>query len=98
MIVSKAVNMTRKMDVRVLGVIENMSYIICPECGKKIRMFQGNRIDEFLKGMELKLIGELPMQSSICGIEDNGFDSLDEGFKSMLEPITEILISRLSEE
>ena len=39
MIVAKAVNMAKKMDIPILGVVENMSYVVCPDCGKKISVF-----------------------------------------------------------
>lgn len=47
MIVSKAVNMAKKMNINVLGVIENMSYIQCPDCSKKIKLFEGESTEKF---------------------------------------------------
>ena len=55
MIVSKSINMARKMNIEVLGVIENMSYIQCPDCNKKIRMFDGENTEKFLKDMNVDL-------------------------------------------
>ena len=46
MIVGKAVNMAKKMDIPILGVVENMSYLECPDCGKKISVFGESHIDE----------------------------------------------------
>jgi len=54
MIVAKAVNMVRKMDIRVIGIVENMSYIICPDCNKKIRIFDSENTEGFLRQIRLK--------------------------------------------
>lgn len=93
MIVSKAVNMVRKMNIKVLGVVENMSYISCPDCGKKIRMFDSNNVEEFLSSMDLKLIGELPMCKEITNISNDGMKNISGELENMLESITESVIS-----
>ena len=79
MIVSKSINMARKMNIEVLGVIENMSYIQCPDCNKKIRMFDGENTEKFLKDMNVDLLGELPMHKSIVNyiIAEQNEDILD---------------------
>lgn len=61
MIVAKAVNMAKMLNIKVLGVVENMSYIQCPDCDKKIKLFEGEETEKFLSEMDLKLLGELPM-------------------------------------
>ena len=93
MIVSKAVNMVRKMNIKVLGVVENMSYISCPDCGKKIRMFDSNNIEAFLSSMDLKLIGELPMCKEITNISNDGMKNISGELENMLESITQSVIS-----
>jgi len=70
MIVSKAIIMARKMNIKVLGVVENMSYILCPDCNKKIRLFEENNTSEFLRDMDLKLLGEIPMAKDILNIHN----------------------------
>lgn len=76
MIVSKAVNMCKQMKIPVYGVIENMSYVLCPECGKQIHIYQGNDTDQFLKENDLTLLAELPMMESIAMIhKDDDFDT-----------------------
>lgn len=75
MIVSKAVNMCKQMKIPVYGVIENMSYILCPDCGKHIHIYQGNDTKQFLQQNELTLLAELPMMDSIAMIhKDDDFD------------------------
>lgn len=92
MIVSKAINMARKMDINILGVIENMSYITCSDCGKRTRLFDGDCINNFLEEMNLKLLGELPMLSSISNMSRDG--KIDQVLESIIEPIVQnILIS-----
>ena len=70
MIVSKAVNMCKEMNIPILGVIENMSYIICPDCDKRIELHQHKDIDQFLTTNELKLLAELPMSDVIANLRD----------------------------
>ena len=97
MIVSKAVNMAKKMNIRVLGVIENMSYIACPDCGKKIKLFNGDNTDKFLKEMDLKLLGELPMLSSISTLADQEYDGKDESLELIFTPIVTSIIKDLEQ-
>ncbi|GKX32150.1 iron-sulfur cluster carrier protein [Vallitalea longa] len=87
MIVAKAINMTKKMDVDVIGVVENMSYIKCPDCGKIIKMFEGDTGD-FLDKMGIKLLGELPMTKEIAR---DGINKSEEIAK-MFEKITDGII------
>ncbi|WP_087679123.1 Mrp/NBP35 family ATP-binding protein [Garciella nitratireducens] len=95
MIVSKAINMARKMNINILGVIENMSYIICPDCGKKIKLFNGENIDKFLKEMNLKLLGELPMLSSISNLSEYSYESVNESLEWIFDLIVKNIIKDL---
>ncbi|MEG1310541.1 MAG: Mrp/NBP35 family ATP-binding protein [Romboutsia sp.] len=84
MIVSKAVNMAAMMKINVIGVVENMSYIQCPDCDKKIKLFDGNETDKFLKGMELDLLAELPMTREIVNITHNGVEEISNDLDIIL--------------
>lgn len=95
MIVSKAVNMARKMDINILGVIENMSYITCPDCDKKIRLFNGENTDKFLEEMNLKLLAELPMINGINNLSDGNTEDEENNLKLVFEPIVKKIISDL---
>jgi Mrp family chromosome partitioning ATPase len=95
MIVSKAVKMARKMNINVLGVIENMSYITCPDCGKEIKLFNSKGTDNFLKEMDLKLLAELPMLSSISNLSEDGFESVNESLELIFNPIVTNIIKDL---
>lgn len=65
MIVTKAVKMAEKMNVPILGIIENMSYVDCDCCDNKIYMSDMDETGKFLKEIELDLLGELPMLKEI---------------------------------
>ena len=95
MIVSKAVIMTRKMNIKVLGVIENMSYIICSDCSKKIKIFDSENTENFYKDMDLNLLGELPMTKDIVDISKDGVKELSKSIEDVLYSITEKVINAL---
>lgn len=71
MIVAKSINMAKTLKIPVLGIIENMSYMICPSCGEKIKVFDGDAHNEFLTRMELELLAELPMSKEIASLAGN---------------------------
>lgn len=98
MIVSKAINMARKMDIKVLGVIENMSYILCPDCNKKIKLFNGENVEEFLKEHNLNLLGELPMVNTICNLSNYGYENSKESLDTLFSPIVTNMLNILEEE
>lgn len=94
MIVSKAINMLKQMDVKVLGVIENMSYITCPDCNKRIDLYE-NSVDEFIKENNVPLLAELPFNSgiSLLNDEDNIKPEDVESIKNWILPVIEQLFS-----
>lgn len=95
MIVSKAVNMARKMDINILGVIENMSYTTCTKCGEKIKLYDGQNTDVFLKDMNLNLLGELPMLNSISNLAMYGDRNINENLELIFDPIVKNIINEL---
>ncbi len=72
MIVSKAVNMAKQMNIPILGIVENMSYISCPDCGKKIYVFGESHVEDVAKKYELNILGQLPMDSEFVRLSDMG--------------------------
>lgn len=92
MIVSKAINMARKMSINVLGVIENMSYIMCPDCDKKIRLFNSESMGEFLENMDVDLLGELPMMASISNLSEEKAEINHEVVNEVLEKTAKKII------
>lgn len=79
MIVSKAVKMAEMMNVPVLGLVENYSYITCPDCGKKMHVFGESHIDEVSKEFGLDVLAQLPMDSALAKLCDQGVIELFEG-------------------
>ena len=74
MIVSKAVNMAKKMDVDIIGIVENMSYVKCPDCDKKIYMFGSEESGyEVADRYQLPLLGQLPIDSELTQLSDQGY-------------------------
>lgn len=72
MIVSKAVNMAVKMDVPIIGLVENMSYFVCDNCEKKHYIYGESHIDDIAKEHGLKVLAKLPMDPSIAKAVDAG--------------------------
>ena len=72
MIVKKVVIMAEKVGVKVRGVVENMSYIMCDSCQKKLRVFSSKSADEHAEYLGLPLIGELPIDMEFTAALENG--------------------------
>lgn len=72
MIVEKAVRMADMMNVPILGIIENMSYVICPDCGKKIEIFGESHIESISRQHRIRNVTRLPMLPEIAQLCDSG--------------------------
>lgn len=72
MIVEKAVNMAKMMDVPVLALVENMSYITCPDCGKEIHVFGKSHIDEIAKKHGVETVARMPIDPALAAACDAG--------------------------
>lgn len=79
MIVKKALNMANMMNIPVLGLVENMSYLECPDCGKKISVFGESHIDETAKETGTEVLGKLPINPKLAAACDAGLIELFEG-------------------
>ena len=79
MIVEKAVNMAGMMNVPVLGLVENMSYAVCPDCGKAIEVFGRSTADEVAKKHGVPLLGRMPIDQKLAEACDRGVIELFEG-------------------
>ena len=89
MIVEKAVNMAKLMNVPVLALVENMSYFKCPDCGKEHRIFGDSHIEELAKKHGIETVCRLPINPALASAVDSGLVEAvgEEG----LEPIMELL-------
>lgn len=87
LIVGKAVKMAEMMNVPVLGIVENMSYVECPDCGKKIHMFGESHVKEIADRYGLLVLSQLPINPELTkavdtgSIEDLTFDYMDDAVK-----------------
>ncbi len=72
MIVAKAVKMAQKMNIPIIGLVENMSYLECPDCGKKISVFGESHIDEIAKEYNIPVLAKLPIDPKVAEHVDNG--------------------------
>ena len=79
MIVSKAVSMAQMMNVPILGIVENMSYVKCPDCGKEISVFGESHVDEVAQKYGLKVLGKLPLDPDVAKNCDAGLVELCNG-------------------
>ena len=72
MVVEKAVNMAAMMNVPVLGLVENMSYLACPDCGKKIEVFGHSKAKAIASEYGIPAIAQMPLDPTISTLADNG--------------------------
>ena len=93
MIVSKAANMAKMMNVPVLGLVENMSYVKCPDCGKEIRVFGESHIEEVAEKFGYDLLARIPMDSKLSALVDRGMielmenDYMDKAAQTVIEKL-----------
>ena len=90
MIVEKSVRMAGMMEKKVLGLVENMSYFTCPDCGKKLEVFGPSRVDELAKQHGIPVACRLPIDPSYAAAVDRGaVESID---CPELKPLTDSLV------
>ena len=89
MIVSKAAHMADMMNVPVLGLVENMSYAICPDCGKHIHVFGESHIGEIAEKFGYDLLGQIPLDHKLAALCDKGWIEMMEN--SYLEAAADAL-------
>ena len=78
MIVGKAVKMARMMNIPILGLVENMSYAICPDCGKEIAIFGKSHLEETAALFNITVTDKMPIDPSLALLCDNGTIELCE--------------------
>lgn len=71
LIVKKAYNMAKMMEIPVLGIVENMSYVVCPDCGKSFNIF-GSGSETVAEELGVPLLGKMPIDVSLAQMVDNG--------------------------
>lgn len=93
MIVQKAVNMAQMMNVPILGIVENMSYIKCPDCGRKISVFGESGVDALAMEYGIPAVAKLPIDPELTVAADSGkIENFDNNYLAdFLEKITKKL-------
>ena len=93
MIVSKAANMAQMMNIPVLGLVENLSYVKCPDCGKEIKVFGESHIEEIAQKFGYDLLARIPMDQKLSALVDRGMIELMEN--DYLDAAAQKLIEKL---
>jgi ATP-binding protein involved in chromosome partitioning len=94
MVVRKAMQMTERMKVPILGVVENMSYLVLPDSGKRIEVFGPSRADEMAKAAGAPLLGQIPLDPELAKLCDEGHieryssDAFDEFAETVVRVLT----------
>ncbi len=92
MIVEKAANMANMMNIPVLGLVENMSYVKCPDCGKEIKIFGESHIEEVAEKHGYDVLAKIPMDSKLAALVDKGWiEMMDNNY---LETAATVLENR----
>ena len=72
MVVEKAVKMAERMDIPIVGIVENMSYLLCPDCGKEIPLFGEGKTQAAADAHSLKLLARMPIDPKLASLVDAG--------------------------
>ena len=89
MIVAKAVEMAEMMNIPIIGLVENMSYMECPDCGKKLYPFGESHIDEIAEKYGLSVLAKIPIDHRLAALCDKGALELMEN--DYLEKAVEVI-------
>lgn len=94
LIVKKAYNMAKTMNIPVLGIVENMSWVKCPDCGKDIHLFGESKIDEIASELNINLLGRMPIDPRIAELCDRG--EIEKLNHTYLDNSVEYIIEKMS--
>lgn len=89
MVVEKAVKMAEKMQVPIVGLVENMSYVACPDCGKKLYLFGEGKTAEAACRHDLPLLAQMPIDPALARLVDEG--RIEDMQCDALAPVADVL-------
>ena len=90
MIVEKAANMANMMNIPVLGLVENMSYALCPDCGKRINIYGDSHILEIAQSFGYDVLAQIPLDSTLANLCDNGkIEEMDRDYLDVAATVIE---------
>ncbi len=87
LIVKKALNMAESMHIPVLGLVENYSYVVCPDCGKEFRIFGESGIDALAEELELPVLGKMPIDTKLAELADGRFNEAENDYLAAAESL-----------
>lgn len=90
MVVEKAVKMAEMMSVPIVGIVENMSYLLCPDCGREIPLFGQGKTQAAAEAHGLSLLARMPIDPSLAQLTDQG--RIEEFQGQWLAPVAEALL------
>jgi len=90
LIVGKAVNMAKEMDIKIFGLIENMSYVECPNCNEHIEIYGKSKVNEVAKEFGIPVLGQIPIKAGVSSLIDEGNieEVVVEEFKKVVEKLS----------
>lgn len=75
--------MARQMNIPVLGIVENYSYLVCPDCGKKISVFGESKVEEVAAELDIPVLGKMPVDAALAeAVEKERFFEVDHEYLS----------------
>ena len=80
LIVKKALNMAGSMKIPVLGLIENYSYVVCPDCGKEFKLFGESEMDALSEELNIPVLGKMPIDTKLAELADGAFDQAENEY------------------
>ena len=89
MVVEKAVKMAEKMDIPIIGLVENMSYVSCPDCGKKLFLFGEGRSEQAARKHGLALLAQMPIEPGLTQLVDEG--RIEDFTGNWLDPVADVI-------
>jgi len=96
LIVTKAVNMAKKMNAQILGLVENMSYLTCPHCGEAIKLFGEPQGEKLAKQVDIPFLGSVPVDPEVARLSDHG--RIEEYTAPVFQTIADELRTRTSQQ
>lgn len=96
-IVKKSVTFAKQIGVPVIGIIENLSGYVCPECGKKVNIFKSGGGKRIAEDLSIPYLGNIPIDPNICNDSDNGLPFIVENKTSLATAVFIEIVSRVEQ-
>ena len=87
LIVKKALNMAKSMEIPVIGLVENYSYVICPDCGKEFKIFGESGLDKLAEELDLPILGRMPIDPKLAELASGEFAKANNEYLAAAESL-----------